>query len=398
LLGKNAFNARAFARHAGRHTKSRIGLRSIVVLIFSLAFASTLVASTGAGAAVLGGSHHPSSKPVASSWWSQLGSWSKHHHRVRPPTAPTTVSTPTPKPTKPPKSTPVAPPPVTSSSSSPVSVPPVPKTANNFCNTYPALPSSKPNASNTGVPPGVTLTSHGSMTVTKAGTVVDAMWIKGTLTIAANNVTVEDSKIEAAASGWYGISISGGVTGTRIIDNEIWGDDGGYIGINAPHAGSASIYTFVCGNHLHNWENDLTVGPNMMVQANFIDAMQNHQNDTDADGIENYYGGNNKFWGNNIMAYGPNGTSTSGINSALNITATGINISNVQVNGNWLGGGGGTLDLDQQRGATTTNVSLTDNVWYSTPKATYGPLSIHGSNMVSTWLDNTLSTGATLAK
>jgi hypothetical protein len=255
------------------------------------------------------------------------------------------------------------------------------------------LPSVKPTASNTGVPAGTVLTSAGNMTVTKAGTVVNAMWVKGTLTINANNVTVTNSKIEATASGWWGINIGNGVTGTRIIDNEIWGDAGGYIGINAPHTGTASNYTFVCGNYLHNWENDITCGPNMMVQANFIDAMQNHQNDYDADGIENYYGGNTRFWGNNILGYGPDGTFTSGVNSALNITATGIDINDVQINGNWLGGGVFTLDLDQQQGATATNVSVTNNVWYASPPALYGAANIHGSNIVSAWTNNTWTTG-----
>jgi hypothetical protein len=273
---------------------------------------------------------------------------------------------------------------------------PAPVANNDFCSRYPALPGAKPVASNTGVPSSVHLTVHGDMTVTKPGVAVTGLWIKGILTIAANNVTVEDNKVESPASDYFGIVINDGVVGTRILDNELWGDDGGYIGISARKTGSAAKYTFVCGNYLHNWENDLTVGPNMMVQANFIDAMQNHQNDTDADGIENYYGGNTRFWGNNILGFGPNGSSTAAINSALNITATGININDVQINGNWLGGGGGTVDLDQQQGAKTTNVSLTNNIWYTSPPAAYGPLNLHGTNIISAWHNNKLSTGATL--
>ena len=264
------------------------------------------------------------------------------------------------------------------------------------CTGYPMLPSVRPDAVTTGVRAGVKLASAGAMTVRSAGAVVRGQWIRGTLTVAANDVTVEDNKIEASASDWYGINIARGVTGTRIVYNEIWGDDGGYIGINAPNSGSASNYTLVCGNYLHNWENDLTIGPNVMVQANYIDAMQNHGSDYDADGIENYYGGNTRIWGNNIRAYGPDGQSTAGINSAVNITATGINIDDVQINGNWLGGGGTTLDLDQQQGATTTNIAVTGNVWNTNPPARYGPLGIHGSHMVSTWAHNTWSDGTPL--
>jgi hypothetical protein len=278
------------------------------------------------------------------------------------------------------------------------SKPAIATSSSHFCASYPSLPRAKPDAINTGVPSGTTLTHSGSLTVTKPGTVINSVWLKGTLTISANNVTVENSKIEAAISGWYGIDVAKGVTGTRVIYNEIWGDSGGYIGINAPSTGSAANYTFICGNHLHNWENGITCGPNMMVQANFIDAMQNHQNDSDADGIENYYGGNTRFWGNNILAYGVDGSSTAGINSALNITATGVNIDNVQVNGNWLGGGGTTLDLDQQMGATAKNVSVTNNTWYETPPPLWYPVGDHSSRIVSAWSRNTFSNGTPISK
>jgi hypothetical protein len=53
-----------------------------------------------------------------------------------------------------------------------------------------------PGASNTGVPAGVTLTAYnGPMTITQAGTVIDAKTIRGALVIAADNVTIKRSKV-----------------------------------------------------------------------------------------------------------------------------------------------------------------------------------------------------------
>jgi hypothetical protein len=53
-----------------------------------------------------------------------------------------------------------------------------------------------PDASNTGVPDGVTLTAYaGPMTITRGGTIIDAKIIRGMLVIAADNVVIKRSKL-----------------------------------------------------------------------------------------------------------------------------------------------------------------------------------------------------------
>lgn len=76
-----------------------------------------------------------------------------------------------------------------------------------------------PNASNTGVPAGVTLSPYaGPMTVTTPGTVIEGKLVKGDLLIQADDVTVTKSRIEGRLSSDAGGSVT-------VEDSEIDGGD-----------------------------------------------------------------------------------------------------------------------------------------------------------------------------
>jgi hypothetical protein len=85
-----------------------------------------------------------------------------------------------------------------------------------------------PDASNTGVPKGTQLKPSGSVKVTKDGTVVKGLEVTGSIEIAANDVTVEDTKVTLdgpgcgprSTCGNYDLHIESGVTGTVIRDSE----------------------------------------------------------------------------------------------------------------------------------------------------------------------------------
>jgi hypothetical protein len=79
-----------------------------------------------------------------------------------------------------------------------------------------------PDASNTGVPDGVSLTASGSITVTAANTVIDGKNITGGVLIKAANVTIKNSRIAGSAGGASCVFVqSGSVT---IQDSEIVGN------------------------------------------------------------------------------------------------------------------------------------------------------------------------------
>jgi hypothetical protein len=71
-----------------------------------------------------------------------------------------------------------------------------------------------PDATNTGVPAGVTLTPSGDVVITQAGAVVSGLNITGSVYIRADNVTLENCKV--TSGGWAGVTIDPGVTGAVV--------------------------------------------------------------------------------------------------------------------------------------------------------------------------------------
>jgi hypothetical protein len=81
-----------------------------------------------------------------------------------------------------------------------------------------------PDGTNSGVPAGTALTSSGSMTVTTPGAVINGRDIAGAVYVAANNVTIRNSRITASGgSGTFAVSVKDGVGGLTIEDTEIRG-------------------------------------------------------------------------------------------------------------------------------------------------------------------------------
>lgn len=239
-----------------------------------------------------------------------------------------------------------------------------PASANDPCQTFPALPAPKPIASNTGVPVGTSLTASGSITASTANMVIDGKDVTGTIDVFANNVTIKNTRLKS--NGYYGIRINGSVSGTRVLHSEIFAPapSGNYIGINADGTNS-----FICGNYLHGFENAMTItGSSSIIQANFIEKLFYITSPPPHyDGIEVYGGNNQKLWGNNILMTDNAGNWLSDT-GAINPTAYGgSNIDNVEINGNWFGGGSNTLNLGQQDTSILSNVKVTNNHWYRSP-------------------------------
>jgi hypothetical protein len=90
-----------------------------------------------------------------------------------------------------------------------------------------AAPSScgYPDASNTGVPAGTALTPSSSRTITTNGTVLNGLEITGTVIVAADNVTIKNSRIRATAggSGSYAVQLNNGADNFTIEHTEVLG-------------------------------------------------------------------------------------------------------------------------------------------------------------------------------
>jgi hypothetical protein len=86
----------------------------------------------------------------------------------------------------------------------------------------PAAPTGFPGAGNTGVPGGKSLKASGGIRVTKSGTVIDSMDVKGDISVEANNVTIKNTRV--TNNGFWGIIQRGGASGLTVVDSEIRGN------------------------------------------------------------------------------------------------------------------------------------------------------------------------------
>ncbi|WP_157961408.1 calcium-binding protein [Microvirga flavescens] len=213
-----------------------------------------------------------------------------------------------------------------------------------------------PDANSTGVPSGVTLTpSTGDLTITTPGTVIDARDIKGTVWILAPNVTIQNSRI--TATDWTGVWIKPGVTGTVIKDSEIQNIGSSVDGAN----GIVGSGTFL-RNDISHIENGFNINGPSVIQDNYIHDMYapNVRIGTvwggpHYDGIE-INGGRDIYVKHNTVI------NDNGQTSAVMIDNDAGAINNIQVDGNYLAGGGYTVYSDGSfNGSAITGVSFTNN-------------------------------------
>ena len=204
-----------------------------------------------------------------------------------------------------------------------------------------------PDASNTGLPPGVTLTASGDLVITKAGTVISGLNITGTVTIEAANVTLENCKITSGA--YFVVNVTAGTTGAVVQNCEIngLGNTSGNVGINGQG-------TFI-GNNIYNVENGINVTGATVIENNYIHDMH-AAGSPHYDGIQIDGGVSNISIEHNTV-----------INNNSSVSAIMIDnywgpISNISVDNNLLVGGGFTVyDAQQFSGGTISGVSFTNN-------------------------------------
>jgi hypothetical protein len=141
-----------------------------------------------------------------------------------------------------------------------------------------------PDESNTGVPPGTVLTPSGSKTVSTDGAVLSGLEITGTVTVTADNVTIEDSRITrtSGGSGSYAVILNNGADNFTIEDTEVVGPISNTEGLqsavwnhyNNPGAIARRVYFHRCADC---WEGAGTFRDDYMV----VDAAYSGSHDED---------------------------------------------------------------------------------------------------------------------
>jgi hypothetical protein len=211
-----------------------------------------------------------------------------------------------------------------------------------------------PDATNTGVPSGVTLTPHvGNLTISTPGATTSGLDIQGTVSITAANVTLVNCKIRSShENALVGISASG--TGVTIQDCEINGGGSSAYGILNRSGGSGNTY-LRC--NIHGSENGIDPGDDDEIRDCYIHGILNTDNvDPHYDGIE-FDGGNGL-----LVEHTTIDMSELDTNAAIMIDNYFSGLSNVTVNNCLLRGANYTMWLDGRfSGGTVSNITITNN-------------------------------------
>jgi hypothetical protein len=231
-----------------------------------------------------------------------------------------------------------------------------------------------PDGTNTGVPPGTTLTPSGSITITTAGAVVSGLDISGTVNINANNVTFRNSRVRS--SSFAIVRVQAGRTGVVIENVEINGVGSGNDG-NHGIAGEGAMIRRV---NIYNVENGIT--PQSSNTAMLIEDRYIH--DLRASGAPHYDGIQIDGGLRNITIRHNTVHNQNNQTAAVMIDNYFGSISNVMVTNNRLLGGGYTVYSDGQfNGGSITGVSFTNN---RLKRGYYGYKSIQNNSPV--WSGN----------
>lgn len=189
-----------------------------------------------------------------------------------------------------------------------------------------------PSAGTTGVPDGVALTPSGSLVVTKKGTVIDGLHIKGTVTVQADDVVIKRSLIEN--TGRYPIK----VTKARNLVVEDTGIDG-------RGTGSAAI---CCSDYtlrrvdIHHVTEGPRLGSRSTVENSYIHHLVRckgaARSSCHVDALQTTGGTGMRVTGNNIQAYNPD--TGDAHNAVFMFGEETSKVRSCVVHGNLMNGGG----------------------------------------------------------
>jgi hypothetical protein len=192
------------------------------------------------------------------------------------------------------------------------------------------------------------------MTISTAGTVIDSKDISGQLTIAANNVTVKNSRIKSG--DYYVVEVNDGITGFTIQDSEL-------DGLSSSGTGLRTASATILRNNIHNSVDGILItGSNTTIQDNYIHDLVAPTGTEHIDPITNDGEGNNIIVRHNHIYL----ASAAHTTACMTFDAFWAGISNVTEDNNLIEGGTFVLRLDglgseKTAGHTLTGVTVTNN-------------------------------------
>ena len=270
---------------------------------------------------------------------------------------PSPTSTPTVAPS--PTSTPT----VAPSPTSTATVAPSPTSTPTVAPTTPSATggNAQPNAGNTGVPAGTTLTVHnGNLTITTAGATYSGLDIHGFVSIQAPNVTIKNSIIRGGvSSGDIGLvqDTSNSATNFLIEDSEL-----------VPAYPSVQIdgikgwnYTALRVN-IHGTTDGIKMyGPNATLRDSYIHGLVTWAHDPDQGGTMSHNDGVQVLSGGDLVVEG--NTIVGGTNTALMVTQDHGATTSLTFDSNWVSGGNCTINMTPKPMKTMGGMTVENNIF-----------------------------------
>jgi hypothetical protein len=245
----------------------------------------------------------------------------------------------------------------------------------------PAAALTKPSASTTGVPSGVTLKPSGSITVTKAGTVINGLDVSGNIVVAANDVTIKNTRIRYSGR-MFGIQTKSGYARTVIQNVDIVlgvSTTGSAAGI-AGGAGTVVRHTDISGTG-----DGIKAENGGRYEHNYIHVEKPSGSSLHLDGIQGSGKSNWTVYGNTIDVPISKGGNFAVFVQSWNGTIE-KPVSSVKVDSNWLSGGNYTVYVEDGKSGSgyVKGVTFTNNRFGGDYR--YGIKHLEGG---TTWTNNT---------
>ncbi len=222
----------------------------------------------------------------------------------------------------------------------------------------PPPPSGQPNAANTGVPDGTALTQFfGNLTITTAGTVINAMDVHGFIDVRASNVTIKNSIVRGADPGGQNlalISAYGSHTNLVITDTTLVGAVSSYLldGIKG------SNFTATRMDISNVVDTVQILGSNSTVQSSWLHDNLHLPDPRQPDGVTHddniqVEGGNNILIQHNSLEESDN--------AAVMVTQNVALTSNLRINDNWIAGGACSMNISDKGKGPIQGLAISNN-------------------------------------
>ncbi len=213
-------------------------------------------------------------------------------------------------------------------------------------------------ASTTGVPTGTKLQVHnGDLNITKAGTVISGLDIRGLVKINASNVTIKNSIIRGRSLSAPAALINnlGGRSGLKIIDTELFPskpspDVNGIYGYNFS-ATRVNIHGVIDAVHI--------TGSNVTIANSWLHSNLHYAKDPNQGGKPSHDDSIQIQKGSNIKVYGS--TISGSHNAGVQITQDTGDVSNFSFTNNFADGGACTINVAQKSYGPIYGTVISDN-------------------------------------